>query len=110
MEKRYFVIVLVVLFISHVTKINGIYRIEFTFIRLLNQLNNFTQSFYFSFVSCWLGINRLPTPDDGCGYVKVKNTRIIGGSEAPVGAWPWMALLISVSENNITSFDCGKIL
>lgn len=28
---------------------------------------------------------RLPKPEDGCGLTKVKNTRIVGGSEAPVG-------------------------
>lgn len=56
-----------------------------------------------------LEIDRLlPTPADGCGYSKVKNTRIVGGSEAPVGAWPWMVLLIAVGKNKIISFDCGK--
>lgn len=28
---------------------------------------------------------RLLTPEEGCGLTKVKNTRIVGGTEAPVG-------------------------
>lgn len=28
---------------------------------------------------------RLLTPEEGCGLTKVKNTRIVGGTEAPIG-------------------------
>lgn len=27
----------------------------------------------------------LLTPEEGCGFTKVRNTRIVGGSEAPIG-------------------------
>ena len=38
---------------------------------------------------------RLLTPQEGCGLSPVfaKQKRIVGGTEAKVGAWPWMALL-----------------
>lgn len=49
----------------------------------------------------------LPTPEDGCGLTKVKNTRIVGGSVAPVGAWPWFALL-GYNEDDENDFKCGK--
>lgn len=52
-------------------------------------------------------LSNLLTPEDGCGYTKVTTTRIVGGSEAPVGAWPWIALLGYVKRNK-TYFDCGK--
>lgn len=32
---------------------------------------------------------RLLTPEEGCGYSKVQNTRIVGGAPAKNGAWPW---------------------
>lgn len=32
---------------------------------------------------------RLLTPEEGCGQSKVTNTRIVGGTPAKKGAWPW---------------------
>lgn len=52
---------------------------------------------------------RLLTPEQGCGFVRVKNTRIVGGSEAKKGAWPWIPLL-GFEKGNKTFFDCGKRL
>lgn len=34
-------------------------------------------------------MGRLLTPEEGCGYSKVQNTRIVGGAPAKNGAWPW---------------------
>lgn len=34
--------------------------------------------------------DRLLTPETGCGYSKVQNTRIVGGVPAKNGAWPWL--------------------
>lgn len=50
---------------------------------------------------------RLLTPDEGCGYSKVANTRIVGGSNAKVGAWPWIALLVQ-KKGKENLFLCGK--
>lgn len=50
---------------------------------------------------------RLLTPEEGCGYSKVANKRIVGGSEAKVGAWPWMSLLGFQRKDGI-NFLCGK--
>lgn len=49
----------------------------------------------------------LLTPEEGCGLTRVKNKRIVGGSVAPVGAWPWMALLVYLQEDGL-AFDCGN--
>lgn len=49
----------------------------------------------------------LLTPEEGCGLTKVKTNRIVGGSVAPVGAWPWMALLVYLQEDGL-AFDCGN--
>lgn len=56
---------------------------------------------------------RLLTPQEGCGLTKVKNTRIVGGSEAPVGSFPWFALLGRENQffNEIRlKFFCGGSL
>lgn len=50
---------------------------------------------------------RLLTPEEGCGLTKVKITRIVGGAEAPIAAWPWVVLL-GYENFNGTAFHCGK--
>lgn len=39
---------------------------------------------------------KLLTPDDGCGVSKESAHKIVGGSPAKPGQYPWMALLGSV--------------
>lgn len=39
---------------------------------------------------------RLLTPEEGCGYSKVQNKRIVGGAPAKNGAWPWYERLCSL--------------
>lgn len=51
---------------------------------------------------------RLLTPEEGCGYSKVANTRIVGGAPAKNGAWPWLVLLGSYDGSEYL-FECGKI-
>lgn len=68
--------------------------------------------FYKFIISRWIlgdttnTTGRLLTPEEGCGYTKVKNTRIVGGSLAPVGAWPWLALLAFTMQDGEIAFDC----
>lgn len=50
---------------------------------------------------------RLLTPAEGCGSTRARNTRMVGGSEARIGAWPWMALLVYEKEDKIF-YDCGE--
>lgn len=47
------------------------------------------------------------TPEEGCGYSKVANTRIVGGAPAKVGAWPWIALVGRTGVFGI-EFECGE--
>lgn len=51
---------------------------------------------------------RLLTPNEGCGYTKVAHKKIIGGSAAQVGAWPWMTLVIHKNEKGSFA-NCGKV-
>lgn len=51
---------------------------------------------------------RLLTPKEGCGYSKVAHKKIVGGTTAEVGAWPWMSLVIYKNEKGFFS-NCGKV-
>lgn len=44
---------------------------------------------------------RLLTPEEGCGFSKVKITRIVGGQTAKVGAFPWMSLIGYTVRSNL---------
>nr|WBW70045.1 venom protein [Lampona murina] len=44
---------------------------------------------------------------DNCGISKVAEERIIGGAQAGVGEFPWMASLYFVGDNNKLYFKCG---
>lgn len=52
---------------------------------------------------------RLLTPQQGCGLSKVRNTRIVGGSDAKVGAWPWIAILAQ-KKGKENLYLCGKTI
>ncbi|KAM7356970.1 venom serine protease Bi-VSP-like [Cochliomyia hominivorax] len=51
----------------------------------------------------------LPTEEDGCGQVNVTLTKIVGGEESQIGAWPWMAL-IGYDPYSTQPFRCGGSL
>lgn len=98
-------VIAILLFVSAV-KINGSYF-----------LWNFRIFFINIHNSCLIGEadlkGRLLTPQEGCGLTKVKNTRIVGGSEAPAGSFPWFALLGRENQffNEIKlKFFCGGSL
>lgn len=54
---------------------------------------------------------RLLTPEEGCGFSQVATTKIVGGTTAKPGAWPWMALLAywyNGYKPGSYRFACGK--
>lgn len=51
---------------------------------------------------------RLLTPQEGCGFSKVKTTKIVGGQTAKVGAFPWMTLVGYTNNLGEESFKCGE--
>lgn len=50
---------------------------------------------------------QLLTPAQGCGISTVARKRIVGGSPAKPGSWPWLALLGYKDGQKIT-LGCGK--
>lgn len=50
---------------------------------------------------------KLLTPAQGCGFSTVNHKRIVGGSPAKQGAWPWLALLGYLDGKKVT-LGCGK--
>lgn len=60
---------------------------------------------------------RLLTPAEGCGHSPLGNNRIVGGSVAKTGAWPWMTLLgyrapplVALLTGTQATFNCGGSL
>lgn len=49
---------------------------------------------------------KLLTPKDGCGASKESAGRIVGGTAAKAGQYPWMALL-GYGRGSQISFNCG---
>ncbi|XP_078494123.1 transmembrane protease serine 9-like [Ciona intestinalis] len=47
---------------------------------------------------------------DECGVPVISRSRIVGGSEASKGEWPWQALLMRVGINNVRFALCGGTL
>lgn len=54
----------------------------------------------------------LPTFENNrCGMSNASHTRIVGGVNAQLGAWPWIAVLgYSSSTDNVPRFQCGGTL
>lgn len=50
------------------------------------------------------------TPEDGCGISNATHHRVVGGVDAQVGAWPWMALLGYKDRVGEVGFKCGGSL
>lgn len=50
------------------------------------------------------------TPETGCGYSNVTHRRIVGGTPAKLGSFPWMALIGYSNDLGETSFKCGGSL
>jgi hypothetical protein len=50
---------------------------------------------------------KLLTPDEGCGISNATHPAIIGGGDALIGEWPWMALLGYHDEQGKVIFRCA---
>ncbi|XP_054709104.1 proclotting enzyme-like [Uloborus diversus] len=54
-------------------------------------------------------IHSIPVSQENCGRSSVTFTRIVGGQEATLGAWPWMAIMFVVRRGR-RSPECGGAL
>lgn len=50
------------------------------------------------------------TPETGCGYSNKTFNRVVGGKDAALGAWPWMALIGYTDKLGETAWKCGGSL
>ena len=67
-----------------------------------------------------LCLNQLSEPDTsttclilastGCGVSKIRVPRIVGGSSAHPGAWPWMVSLRHLTKGGVFKHHCGASL
>ncbi|XP_059611209.1 transmembrane protease serine 9-like [Phlebotomus argentipes] len=53
------------------------------------------------------GPAHLLTPEEGCGFSNASHNRVVGGVDANLGAWPWMALLGYKNSLGEIGFKCG---
>lgn len=53
---------------------------------------------------------RLPTEEEGCGYVNAAHKKIVGGQVSKKGAWPWVALIGYDDGLSSSPFKCGGAL
>uniref|UniRef100_A0A1B0CAP3 CLIP domain-containing serine protease n=1 Tax=Lutzomyia longipalpis TaxID=7200 RepID=A0A1B0CAP3_LUTLO len=49
----------------------------------------------------------LLTPEEGCGFSNKTHNRVVGGVDAELGGWPWMALLGYKNNLGEIGFKCG---
>jgi hypothetical protein len=50
---------------------------------------------------------KLLTPSEGCGFSNATHDKIVGGGDALIGEWPWMALLGYQNDQGKVSFRCA---
>jgi secreted trypsin-like serine protease len=56
------------------------------------------------------GTSHLLTPEEGCGFSNVTHPKVVGGTPAKLGGWPWMALVGYRNDFGDVSFKCGGTL
>lgn len=53
---------------------------------------------------------RLLAPNEGCGFSNATHNRVVGGVDAQLNAWPWMALLGYSNILGEVGWKCGGSL
>lgn len=95
LKMSYTCLLVVAFLLLATTKINGQY-ISFTFCKLTSYFRNLVAMKLYFLGTLKFSANspkgRLLTPEEGCGYSKAQNNRVIGGAPAKIGAWPWYSI------------------